>query len=410
MKPLTPRVLVVGLLAVFVWPDPGLAQAISAADGPIDRQALVSRHNIVVHDIDPMGAMAVGNGKFAFNFDVTGLQSFPEYYEKTMPLGILSDWGWHSFPNPAGYTLDKFKMEAIKKNDREFIYPASGTSNPPPDAAYLRGNEHKFGLGRIGLELAKADGTKAAITDLKNIEQKLDLWSGILTSTFEVEGVPVRVQTAAHPQRDEVGVVIESPLLVSGRLKVRIAFPYASDSFGPDYQDWTKPDAHQTVLTRRGETGADFTRTLDATRYNVRAKWSAGSVLTETGPHQYLLSSPGPRLELSAWFRRKRFPQRRMTPRLSLPLPASIGRNFGKAGARLICRATATRVPPSSSGGSCFRNTLWRCRRLVRCRRRKLAWRRIPGSANFTWKCIGGTPRIGRSGAGPRFWRKAWMA
>jgi hypothetical protein len=44
---------------------------------PIDRHALVTRHNIEVHTIDPNGAMAVGNGHFAFNFDVTGLQSFP---------------------------------------------------------------------------------------------------------------------------------------------------------------------------------------------------------------------------------------------------------------------------------------------------------------------------------------------
>ena len=59
-----------------------------------DRSAqVVARHNVVVHELDPNGAMAVGNGEFAFNFDVTGLQSFPEYYEKTMPIGILSNWG-----------------------------------------------------------------------------------------------------------------------------------------------------------------------------------------------------------------------------------------------------------------------------------------------------------------------------
>src|SRR5471032_726152 len=85
--------------------------------GPIDRHALVTRHNVVAHDIDPMGAMAVGNGEFAFNFDVTGLQSFPAYYEKTMPIGILSTWGWHSFPNPNGYSLASFKMRTIRKYD-----------------------------------------------------------------------------------------------------------------------------------------------------------------------------------------------------------------------------------------------------------------------------------------------------
>src|SRR5262249_53832698 len=158
--------------------------------------ALVSRHNIVVHDLDPNGAMAVGNGQFAFNFDVTGLQSFPKYYAKTMPIGILSNWGWHSFPNPNGYTLDKYPLTSIAKNSRTFVYPASSTSKPSPDAAYLRGNPHRFGLGRIGLEMSKSDGTLVEITDLENIEQRLDLWTGIATSSFEVEGTPVHVETA----------------------------------------------------------------------------------------------------------------------------------------------------------------------------------------------------------------------
>jgi hypothetical protein len=50
------------------------AQRLSAG-APIDRHALVTRHNIEVHTLDPNGAMADGNADFAFNFDVTGLQS-----------------------------------------------------------------------------------------------------------------------------------------------------------------------------------------------------------------------------------------------------------------------------------------------------------------------------------------------
>jgi hypothetical protein len=295
------RISAISFLFAAQWAVSGWAQ-VAGSDVPIDRQALVTRHNIVVHDIDPMGAMAVGNGEFAFNFDVTGLQTFPEYYQKTMPVGILSTWGWHSFPNPNGYTLDQYKLTSIKKYDRAFVFPGSSTSHPTPAAAYLRANAHRFGLGRIGLEMTKADGSAVAITDLKNIEEKLDLWDGLLTSTFEVEGTPVRVQTAAHPQRDEVAVAVESPLIQSGRLKVRLAFGYASASFGPDYQDWTHPDSHQTILTRRGNTGADFARTLDGTHYYVRAAWSPGASLAETGKHQYLLTGSGGRIELTAWF------------------------------------------------------------------------------------------------------------
>lgn len=268
----------------------------------IDRHALVTRHNIFIHNLDPMGSMAVGNGDFAFNFDVTGLQSFPDYYARTMPIGTLSTWGWHSFPNPDGYSLANYKMTEIKKYDREFVYPSASTSHPTPAAAYLRNNPQRIGLGQIGLEMTHSDGSPVAITDLKDIDEELNLWSGIATSSFTVDGIPVVVVTAAHPDRSEIAISIDSPLIQSGNLKVRIAYPYASTSFGPDYQDWDHPDAHQTVMTLRGDTGADFSRTLDATHYYVRALWSPGAMLTESARHKFLLIGSGDRIELSAWF------------------------------------------------------------------------------------------------------------
>ena len=269
---------------------------------PIDREALVGRHLVEIHAADPMGSMAVGNGRFAFNFDVTGLQSFPEFYEKTMPLGILSDWGWHRFPNPEGYSLGNYPMRTIAKNGRDFVFPSASTSHPSPAAAYLRSNPQRFGLGRIGLEMSRADGSQVVLTDLADIDERLDLWGGVVTSTFTVEGSPVKVRTAVHPARDEVGVTVESPLIASGRLRIRIAFPYAPKSFGPDYQDWTHPELHRTVMTPRGENGADFSRSMDDTRYSVRMTWSPGASLSDTGSHQYLLTGKGNRLELAAWF------------------------------------------------------------------------------------------------------------
>ncbi|HVT90413.1 MAG TPA: hypothetical protein VHD56_16285 [Tepidisphaeraceae bacterium] len=289
-------------VVAFLFIVQGALSGFAQTEAPIDRQAVVSRHKIVVNSIDPYGAMAVGNGEIAFNVDVTGLQSFPEYYTQTTPIGILSTWGWHSFPNPQNFTLDKFKFTVIKKFDRTFEFPSSSTSNAPPDAAYLRGNPHRLGLGRIGLEMTHADGSKVAITDLKNLNQTLDIWTGIMTSSFEVDGAPVHVTTAAHWLRDEMATRIESPLIASGHLKVRIAFGYATDKFGPDYQDWNKPDAHQTVFTAEGKTGGTFARTLDGMKYNVRTRWSPDVTIAETGKHQYLLTGTGNKIEFTGWF------------------------------------------------------------------------------------------------------------
>jgi len=69
----------------------------------IDRQALVARNNPHVVTMDSLSSLTVGNGGFAMTVDGTGLQSFPQSYSKGVPLGTMSDWGWHSFANPNHY-------------------------------------------------------------------------------------------------------------------------------------------------------------------------------------------------------------------------------------------------------------------------------------------------------------------
>ena len=88
----------------------------------IDRYKLVNRHNPVNKTVDAWSPFTVGNGGFAFTADVTGLQTFPEYYYKNgIPLQIISDWGWHNFPNPKGYTLkDAYSPAKLNKKIIEF--------------------------------------------------------------------------------------------------------------------------------------------------------------------------------------------------------------------------------------------------------------------------------------------------
>ena len=47
---------------------------------PINRQAVVERHKVHVTNTDSLGSLSVGNGKFAFTTDFTGLQTFPQHY------------------------------------------------------------------------------------------------------------------------------------------------------------------------------------------------------------------------------------------------------------------------------------------------------------------------------------------
>src|SRR5476649_1264908 len=66
---------------------------------PIDRHALVSRHDIDWPSLD--GQIPLGNGNFAFNADGTGLE--------TVGGNTMSHWCWHNFPLPPGVTQDDIK-------------------------------------------------------------------------------------------------------------------------------------------------------------------------------------------------------------------------------------------------------------------------------------------------------------
>ena len=65
----------------------------------IDRKALVMRHNVTQTHIDKLSPLSVGNGRFCYTADITGMQTFPELYREGIPLSTMSEWGWHRFPN-----------------------------------------------------------------------------------------------------------------------------------------------------------------------------------------------------------------------------------------------------------------------------------------------------------------------
>ncbi|OHB68401.1 MAG: glycoside hydrolase family 65 [Planctomycetes bacterium RBG_13_62_9] len=264
----------------------------------MDRFALVTRHNVTLAKPDSLTPLSVGNGEFAFTADITGMQTFPEYHEQGTPLCTLSQWGWHSMPNPEGYKIAD-ALEPYEVAGRKVPY-ASGRGRSggySPAANWLRANPHRLHLGRIGLRLTKDDGSAAAITDLADTSQTLDLWTGLLSSRFELEGRSVQVLTVCHPTRGLPAVRIESPLLGQGRLSVLLAFPYGSADWRTA-ADWQHPDRHTTQV-RIAERQADFTRVLDADRYHVRVAWSAGGQIQARSQHEYeIRSEKGQPLEI----------------------------------------------------------------------------------------------------------------
>jgi hypothetical protein len=267
---------------------------------PIDRRALVSRHNPKLQALDLEAPLSVGNGEFAFTADVTGLQTFAEAYERTIPLATLSQWGWHTAPNPQGWSIEKFRFNEFPSHGRLVGYADIPGDKRTPEIEWLRANPHRLHLGRVGFRLLLRDGREASAHDLTDVEQTLDLWNGVLESRFRLDGEPVAVETLCHPDRDVLAVQVRSPLLRQGRLGVRLRFPYGTG--GATAADWAKPAAHTTV-PRRLERGVRFERRLDADAYVATAAWAGAAALEQTAAHEYVvLPAAGDTFEISIEF------------------------------------------------------------------------------------------------------------
>ena len=268
------------LAGVFIF----IAAAVHAA--PIDRHALVARHDVVLTNFDANNPLSVGNGEFAFTVDATGLQTFPEAFEQTIPLGTLSDWGWHSSPNPNGWDIDKFAFKTFPDlNGRLVPYADVPGNKMTPEINWLRDNPHRLHLGQIGFVLKHADGSPARTNDLEDIVQKLDLWNGVLTGHFKFDGQPVDVETVCDPKLDAIAVHVKSPLVQSGRLAIQIHFPYGTGETVT--ADWNHPNAHETIFSQDKANSGHFARKLDNDTYVVDAQWSAGASITNTAKHQF---------------------------------------------------------------------------------------------------------------------------
>lgn len=285
-------------------------------DHRINRRELVARHNIIQDHLDPQSPVSVGNGELAFTVDLTGLQSFPDsypvaVYEKMHDagtpgtlLGTQSQWGWHSTPPPEPYDLSGSTILFESARGR-VPYVDQLSADPlytgPAAAAeqWLRANPHRLDLGRIGFALETAGATTPLDpADVSAPTQTLDLWTGVLTSTFTALGHRVTVHTACHPERDQLGIEVTSEALRHG-LVVTAAFPYGSQEWH-NAAEWHSPGAHLTRLEHVGSTAEASAwlihRHLDETRYTVLVDGS-GLHVHQQSDHQVTIrwAATGPR-------------------------------------------------------------------------------------------------------------------
>jgi len=266
---------------------------------PIDRKKLVERHTIINTRFDTLSSLSVGNGRFAFTVDATGLQTFPEYYANGVPLGTESEWGWHSFPNTENYSFNE-TLKNYKLNGRDVSYSVQlkDPQRSKNAVEYFRQNPHRLQLANIGFTITKKDRSEATMSDIQDIYQQLDMWTGEIRSRFKVDGVNVVVSTLCD-ERDRIAVRILSPLIAEGRLKIRLVFPYPTGEWKDPGSIMQHDDDHESAILWQSYSGAVLYHELDSTTYFTDWYWKDTADIRRLADHYYMISPMTTRNEFS---------------------------------------------------------------------------------------------------------------
>lgn len=265
------------------------------ADNKIDRKAVVTRHNPHITSIDSLASLTVGNGGFAFTVDATGLQTFPEKYRNGVPLGTMSDWGWHTFPSEKSYKFEETLVNHDFHRGHDEYYAAQfRTPGRQQEASnYFRQNPHRIHLGNIGLNLADPNL-------VSNIDETLDLWTGKVESRFKYGEQNYLVKTVCDPDKDVVASHIES----DGEIEIVLRFPYPTGKHSDDACDWNLEHRHTTELYKEGS-HATIKRQLDNCTYYINVEFSDGARISKKGAHTIVISTKKGSLDFYAGFNSK---------------------------------------------------------------------------------------------------------
>lgn len=277
------KILVTVVFVLLFWAQDGTRGTAEEKNTQprIDRRALVARHAMQFDRYAPESPASLGNGEFAFTFDITGLQTFPSDEPGHIPLGTMAQWSWHTFPSRENFRYEQTLRE-FDVHGRKVTYSTDMRSEA---AQAIRANPHRFNLAQIGLRLLDGSGERVGVELLQETSQTVDLWTGKATSRFVLDGQPVEVVTVVHPSLDAVAVTVHSPLLALERVALEIRFAYPAGVWGPRLDDWHSEDKHSTKFSVPNR----LERKLDTANYAVELSTN-GELEDGDSQHQYFIT------------------------------------------------------------------------------------------------------------------------
>ncbi|KAI4680878.1 uncharacterized protein J4E88_005380 [Alternaria novae-zelandiae] len=259
-------------------------------ESKIDRKSIVQQYNIKLSQSNPYSPVQVGNGNFAFGVDITGLQTF-------LPHNTLSSWGWHnqSLPTTPNQTLPSDYTGVDWWTHDRLVNYAQPNPEQKDISQWMIANPHRINLGRVGLWFGGIAGGNVTEDLLAGKEQVLELWEGVIKSTFFINGEKVVVTTVASPETDTIAVDISSSLVRTAGLGAFFDFPYATgkNKFDAPFVGLFNATSNHSTTDEYRNKGATITHVLDATTYTADIAWEGYARLSRLhrNEHKYILAA-----------------------------------------------------------------------------------------------------------------------
>lgn len=168
----------------------------------------IIKYNLKFNHIDSKNPVTIGNGDFAITLDQTGTQSLYEIY-KDIPLSTMSNKNW--------FYKDKKDIKPSYVDVKAYML-----FNLDNDPNYQINRQYPFKYSFMQILLYDNDKL-IDINNIKDVKQELDLYKGIVTSSFNYKEKINKTTSFIYQDHDEFNFKLQSD-----NLNLALKFNYPS--------------------------------------------------------------------------------------------------------------------------------------------------------------------------------------
>lgn len=168
----------------------------------------IIKYNLKFNHIDSKNPVTIGNGDFAITLDQTGTQSLYEIY-KDIPLSTMSNKNW--------FYKDKKNIKPSYVDGKAYML-----FNLDNDPNYQTNRQYPFKYSFMQILLYDNDKL-IDINNIKDVKQELDLYKGIVTSSFNYKEKINKTISFIYQDHDEFNFKLQSD-----NLNLALKFNYPS--------------------------------------------------------------------------------------------------------------------------------------------------------------------------------------